>query len=134
MLNILIVDDENMSRMTMESIFSAYGTCKSFSTGKMAAQAFMNFLETKQRFGLIILDISLEKESGVDVLKLIRSSEKKSGISDKNRAVIFMATGNSDMRMVKKCIQEGCNDYLVKPVKTTVVTTKTEKYNFELLE
>ena len=80
-MNILIVDDEKMSRMTMESIFSGYGTCKSFASGKMAVKSFVSCLETKERFDFVILDIFLENENGVEILKLIRLYEKVMGIT-----------------------------------------------------
>ena len=132
-MNILIVDDEKMSRMTMESIFSGYGTCKSFASGKMAVKSFVSCLETKERFDFVILDIFLENENGVDILKLIRLYEKVMGITEADRAIIFMATGNSDMDVVKDCIKEGCDDYLVKPLTAKIIVVKMAKYNMAQL-
>jgi len=134
MLNILILDDENMSRMAMESLFINYGTCKLFSTGKLAVQVFIDCFNTKDPFGLIILDISLENENGVDVLKLIRLFEKVSGVAKENQSVIMMATGNSETDIITECVKEGCDDYLVKPLKKKIVAAKMEKYNFEPLK
>ncbi len=128
-MNILIVDDEKMSRMTLESIFSGYGTCKSFESGKMAVKSFISCLETKEKFDLVILDIFLENENGVDILRLIRLYEKVMGITQADRAIIFMATSNTDMDVVKECIKEGCNDYLVKPLTSKVIVVKMAKYH-----
>ncbi len=45
-----------------------------------------------------------------------------------------MATGNSDIEIVKECIKQGCDDYLVKPLKAKIIAPKMEKFNFKLLE
>ncbi len=133
MINILIVDDENTSRMTIDSIFSKYGECLSFDTGSHAVEAYENFLKEDKVFDLVILDICLENESGVDVLKNIRDLEKNVETANNQQAIVFMATGNNDIEIVKECIQEGCNDYILKPIKAKVIAPKMEKYDFKPL-
>ncbi len=130
MANILLIDDENISRMAMESLFTAYGSCKSFASGRLAVAAYKNFLKTGEKIDLIILDISLKSENGVDVLKEIRQLEEKIGIEKQDRSKIIMATGNSDIEIVRECIEEGCDDYLVKPLRAEIIAPKMEKFNF----
>ncbi len=133
-MNILIIDDENTSRMAMEAIFSDYGFCEVFATGKEAIAAYKDLLKKGSKYDLIILDISLENESGLDVLKTIRKLEKKAGmLTNQDRSKIIMATGNSSMDMVKECIKEKCNDYIVKPIRSKVIAPKMEKFNFKPL-
>ncbi len=133
-MNILIIDDENTSRMTMKSVFVKYGSCATFSTGTEAIEEYKKVLIKGSKFDLIILDIFLEDENGVDVLKKIRKLEKTVKMSKKTRSRIIMATGNKDMDIVKECIKEGCDDYIVKPLRAKVVAPKMKKYNFQLLE
>jgi len=55
------------------------------------------------------------------------------GITEADRSIIFMATGNSDMDVVKDCIKEGCDDYLVKPLTAKIIVVKMAKYNMAQL-
>lgn len=134
MINILIIDDENTARMAMESIFSSYGSCKSFATGKDAISVYKNFLKDGDKFDLILLDIFLENESGWEILLKIRQLEKEVGLAKKDYSKIIMATGNSDLKMVQECIKAGCNDYIIKPLKAKTVAPKMAKFNFEPLK
>ncbi len=133
MTNILIIDDEKTSRMAIDSIFTAYGSCEAYSTGELGIEAYKSLLDEGDKFDLIVLDISLENESGVDVLTKIRELEKKEEITGENQAVIIMATGNNDVKVVRACIDGGCNDYVIKPLKTKIIASKMEKFNFKAI-
>ena len=133
-MNILIVEDEEISRMALDALFSKYGSCQSFATGPLAIEAFESVLSDGGKFDLMVLDISLEHESGVDVLKKIRTLEKEAGTAKNDQAVIFMATVNSEVEIVKECIRQGCNDYILKPLNPKVIEPKMKRLNFKLLE
>ncbi len=129
-MKILIVDDEKISRRALKKLFSSYGVCTTVSTGKEALTIFKKSLEDETKFSLVILDISLEKESGVNVLKAMREQEERVDTSSKPPCKIFMATGNTDKNVVQNCIQSGCNDYILKPLKPEVVKAKLKKFKF----
>lgn len=124
MLRILIADDEPISRKALEKIFMKFGECRIVENGATAETDFQQALMENKRFHLVVLDISLEDKSGLEVLKTLRKMETEKNIEKKDRARIFMATGNSDMQMVKDCITAGCNDYILKPLKSDVVIKK----------
>ena len=60
-----------------------------------------------QDYDVIVLDIGLPDGSGIDILKLARSSG--------NRAPILMLTARSDIDDRVAALDKGADDYLVKP-------------------
>ena len=81
-MNILVVDDEIVSRKKMMKILSGFGTCDGVKTGKEALGAVKKALEEWRLYTLITLDISMPDISGVSVLTAIRKMETARGLSD----------------------------------------------------
>ncbi len=127
MIKILIVDDEKIIRKAMAQVFKKYGECHFANSGQEALKAFIDTFKTQDPFDLIILDISLEDVSGLDVLKEIRTLERNQKIKHSDRSKIIMATGNQKLKMVKACITAGCDNYIVKPLKPSEVVEALEK-------
>ena len=127
MIKILIVDDEKIIRKAMAQVFKKYGDCHFAESGQEALKLFLSGLKGKDPFDLIVLDISLEDKSGLDVLKEIRIHERNKGLKKPDRAKIIMATGNQKLKMVKACIAAGCDNYIVKPLKPSEVIAALEK-------
>ncbi len=127
MIKILIVDDEKIIRKAMAQTFGKYGECTIEDSGQAALKAFIKALKADDPFDLLVLDISLEDKSGLDVLKEIRIIEKSRKIKPADRSKIIMATGNQKLKMVKACISAGCDNYIVKPLKPVEVVEALEK-------
>ena len=127
MRQILIVDDEEIIRKVMVKTFGKYGACKVVGSGKEALQEFESAFQGEDPFDLLVLDLSLDDISGLDILRAVRKKEKDASIDPKNKAVTIMVTGNRERAMVKDCIVSGCNDYILKPLKPDTVQQKLEK-------
>ncbi|MFH2091998.1 MAG: response regulator [Pseudomonadota bacterium] len=127
MIKILIVDDEKIIRKAMAQVFKRYGDCLFAESGLSALTAVVTAFEEGDPFDLIILDISMEDKSGLDILKEIRILEKKRNIKPSDRSKIIMATGNQKLTMVKACIAAGCDNYIVKPLKPKEIIAVLEK-------
>lgn len=130
MINILIVDDEELSRILMEEIFRKYGKSVSVSSGEDAILVFEKAVERKTGFDLVLLDISLQEISGQDVLRKIRKIEAENGLSGNNAATIIMVTAHGEKEIVLDCIEAGCNGYFIKPLKLESVQEKMEEFGF----
>ena len=134
MLKILIVDDEKIIRKAMGQMFKKYGECKFADCGQTAIDGFKAGLEKGEAFDLVVLDIALEDKSGLEVLKAIRSIEGASALKKADRSKIIMATGNQKLKMVKACIDAGCDNYILKPLKSADVAQALEKMGIPALE
>ncbi len=136
MTNILVVDDEKIIRNYMQKALKKFGSCYIVENGRDAIKYYIDSLNKNNPIKLIILDIALGAQgtmTGIEVLKEIRNIENKNNIDKEKQSIIIMATGNSEVETVKECILQGCNDYIVKPVKSTTIQEKISKFGFNPL-
>ncbi|MDP4209793.1 MAG: response regulator [Bacteroidota bacterium] len=103
--NILIIDDEVQIRRLLEITLNVNGyKVSEAGTGKDGIVAAATYNPS-----LIILDLGLPDEDGQSVLKKLREWYK--------RPIIILSVRNSEEDIVK-ALDNGANDYLVKPFRT----------------
>jgi putative two-component system response regulator len=119
---ILIVDDDAVGLNTVMSIVGQRWKCIPVSSGAAA----LKFLE-KHTADLILLDYNMPCMNGLDVLNALRENEKTVDIP-----VIFV-TGLDDEDGEVKALREGASDYILKPIRPTVLVTRV-KNQLELSE
>lgn len=71
---------------------------------------------------LVILDILMPGLSGFDVLEIVR--ENKSSVD----LPVMMLTSESDNKSIVRALNLGANDYICKPVDTTVLAARTMNF------
>ena len=69
---------------------------------------------------LIISDYNMPKLDGLNLLRAVRSHEPI------KKTAFIMLTGRADKELVKKAVQYGVNNYLVKPFTITTLKEKIE--------
>jgi len=100
--SILVVDDEPEMRATLARYFSSEGfTVAAVGDGKAMNQALL-----KGKCDLVILDLGLRNEAGLDLLRELRATF--------NIAVIIL-TGKSDPVDRVVGLELGADDYVTKP-------------------
>ncbi|HAQ06718.1 MAG TPA: two-component system response regulator DcuR [Bacillus bacterium] len=105
MIKVLIVEDDPMvadlNRRYLESIdgFKAAGTVPSVKEAK-------RFLE-KNDVELVLLDVYMPGETGLELLPYIRQKDKK--------ADVILITAATDIDTVQQALRFGTFDYLIKP-------------------
>ncbi|MBW1766590.1 MAG: response regulator, partial [Deltaproteobacteria bacterium] len=114
-MNTLIVDDELVSRKTIQKIMMSFGECEAVESGSEAVTAFKQALENGATFNFITLDVTMPEMDGTEVLYEIRNIENEMKIPNENRVKILMVTSQADKETVITCIQAGCDDYITKP-------------------
>lgn len=101
---ILVVDDDKRIRELLQQLLEKNGFTISISANTTEARQELE----KTKFDLIVLDLMMPNESGIEFLKDLRENE------DINiPAIMLTAMGDIDNKV--KCFENGCNDYLVKP-------------------
>lgn len=102
--NILIIEDDKEVRDLLFEFLSKLGyKIKKAGTGKEGLKKIQS-----NKIDVVILDILLPDMNGIDLLPQIKSLNDESSI--------IMLTGISDLRTVRKAIQNGAYDYIVKPI------------------
>jgi two-component system chemotaxis response regulator CheY len=110
-VNVLIVDDNEMTRALLRTILSADGY---IVVGE--ASNSKNGLEQALRLrpNVVCLDIMMPDGSGVDLLKEIKKEMPKT--------VVLMVTSQRDVDTVKECLANGATGFILKPFNAGIVT------------
>jgi len=125
-MNILIVDDDFVSRTKMRTIIQSLGTCTDEESAQKALEDFEKALDEGCPFDLVTLDIHMPVMDGTEMLYRIRESEKKRNIPKSDRTKVFMVTSQSDKDSLITCLQAGCDGFIVKPFTRETLFTKFE--------
>ena len=115
-LKALIIDDTKISRAILKKMISKVGKSEAAANGNSAIELYEAALGSPEPFDLITLDVQMPDMDGVDVLKTIRTLEKKKDIAKTDRVKIIMITAKMNLSVIKQCIKLGCDKYLTKPV------------------
>ena len=128
----LIVEDGFMARKLMQRYLSSYGECDIAVDGKEAVEAFRQAIDEKQPYDLICLDIMMPNMDGRQALKLIRQIESDHGIAGLECVKVIMTTALGDSKNVMGSFREGCEAYIVKPVKKDKLLEEMENLGIAL--
>src|SRR5512142_3356118 len=115
MAKILIVDDEDIARLTLAEILRLEGyDIKSVSNGEAAVEALRC-----EPFDVMILDLKMSGMSGMDVLRAIVDSLPDLSV------IVLTAYGTIDTAI--QSIRYRVHDYLLKPVAPDRVLESIQK-------
>jgi DNA-binding NtrC family response regulator len=112
---ILIVDDEEGIRESLKLILSEHYELILTDNGEQA----LGILEHTKDIGLILLDIKMRKEHGLDVLKTIKEKHPK--------IKVVMVTGYKSVETAAEAAKLGASGYIVKPFKTEEILETVKK-------
>jgi two-component system chemotaxis response regulator CheY len=127
-MRLLVVDDNPKNAKLLEAILTPYGECESVESGKAAILAFEKAWNDWRPFSFIFLDIMMPEMDGEQVLANIRETEQNKNINDLHRAKIIMVSAHSDEASFNRCIQSGCDDFIVKPFNKEIIIKKLIKH------
>ena len=112
----LIVEDDFVSRKTLQYLIKPYGSSEIAVDGEEALAAFNLALNQEEPYDVIFLDIMMPGIDGQEVLKEIRKIEAENNIEGLERVKIIMTTALDDKKTIMKAFHSECEGYLVKPV------------------
>lgn len=111
---IYVIDDSEFDRTILKKYLESISyEVMTFSDGQSAIQ---NFAITMP--DLILLDLVMPDESGIDVLQKIRK------LKNHLEVPVIMTTASSDAADVVEALKMGANDYVTKPVQFEVLARR----------
>jgi phosphoserine phosphatase RsbU/P len=114
-MNILIVDDEPINVLLLESLLkSKYNT----TTAENGLEAYNKIMETPP--DIVLLDILMPYMDGFETLEKIRTNKNLANI------IVIMITAKVEKDDVKKAMLLGADDYIKKPIDATELYTKID--------
>ena len=108
--NILVVDDERDMLDTYISILSKHFNVFTSSTGKECLETIK-----KENIQLVLLDIKMPKQSGIETLKTIKEIDPQTDV--------IMVTASKEVKSAVECIKLGAYDYVTKPFEVDELTS-----------
>lgn len=115
-MNILIVEDDFVSRKFMVKFLSKYGDCQTAEDGETAVEMYKQALDNRKPYDLVCMDIVMPKMDGYETVALIREYEKEQGVERNREAKVIMTSGMDVSQNVTKAFELGCVAYASKPI------------------
>jgi len=107
MLKVIIVDDEAIVRLTLQTILdweqNGFQIVGAYANGKQA----LRYIQEHQQVDLVITDINMPIMNGLELIEVI----KEMGIATE----ILVISAYDDYELVRKAFKLGVSDYILKP-------------------
>ena len=126
-MNCLIVEDDFVARRLMKKWLSGIGDCVIVVNGVEAVDAFKEALDKGHPYDLICLDVMMPEMNGHQTLKAIRQIESDREIAGLDGVKVIMTTACGDSKHIMGAFKEGCEAYLIKPIKKQELFAEIEK-------
>jgi serine phosphatase RsbU (regulator of sigma subunit) len=111
---VLIVDDSLTNRLVLDNYVKALGYKPVMAVDGVEALEQIG----KESPDLVLLDIIMPRMDGYEVLSKLKSDEATRDIP------VIMISGIDEMESVVRCIQQGAEDYLPRPINTTLLKAR----------
>ncbi len=104
-ISVLIVDDSEMIQLYLQVVLQEKYALRMACDGEEALELYR-----RQRPEICLLDMNMPRKGGLDVIRHIRTTEH-----DNDLFILVLTADNSNEQMTL-ALNEGANDYLVKPI------------------
>ena len=125
-MKVMIVEDNKASQILMKLHFKGIAECECAENGKDAFDMFTFAIANNSPYDLICLDINMPEMDGHELLQKIRKYELDNQDMISSKVKIIMTSALGDPQNVVTSYKEGCEDYIVKPVKKSELMQKIE--------
>jgi putative two-component system response regulator len=116
--NILIVDDEPVSRMILEEMLTEHYSVAAVSNGQQA----MDYLAGAARVDMVLLDVVMPEIDGFETCRLIKTESRFNEIP-----VLFLTCLEGDQQE-ELGLSLGAEDFIHKPFSTAVVLARVRNH------
>ena len=111
----LVIDDD----AAMCEVLRSYVEAQGFDVFVASSHAEAQEVLTKVELDIVLLDLVLQEESGLDLLKRIRI--------DSSSLPVIILTGYASVETAVKAMRFGASDFMTKPVDRTVLSMRIER-------
>jgi CheY-like chemotaxis protein len=122
-MRILIVDDNPSDRSIVRAIVFKFRPTivHEAENGMLAEGKLKTALEIDQPYGLVILDWNMPGVNGKKLLKVIRADSQLKSVK------VIIITATAAREVVEAAAAGGADDFIVKPIDSTLFEQKIEK-------
>jgi two-component system, chemotaxis family, chemotaxis protein CheY len=110
----LVVDDDVISRLVLESILSEFAEVDTCADGTDGVRLARLALDAAVPYDLICMDIMMPVLNGLEALQLIRQEEESCGHPRVSKVIVV--SGSEESANIDEAFGQLCDAYIVKPV------------------
>ena len=114
--NILIVDDNSVNRNVVKDLVHVIGYTSVTAKNGLYALSILQ----EQECDLVLLDICMPEMDGHQVLEYMKNDSRLCHIP------VIMISALDDMDSMVRCIENGADDYMIKPFNHTILRARIE--------
>ena len=114
--HLLVVDDDENNRLSLSRRLARRGY--RVDTAEGGAEALDKLLN--EHYDLVLLDQMMPEMSGLDLLRLLRATHSSAELP------VIMVTALDENEAMAHALEEGANDYVVKPVELPEITARIQ--------
>ena len=127
-MKILIVDDDRLSRLTLEATLSKFALCTCAENGREGLDLYTRALDAGEPFSVVFMDIQMPVMDGHTALTAIRSLERARGLAPGSEAKAVMVTCHDDIKNVATSFFKGnVTCYFTKPLNLAAMVETLKK-------
>ncbi len=115
---ILLVDDSSTILMMERMILAKYGY--ELTTAANGEEALAKAASEKP--DLILMDVVMPKMNGLDAVRRLHQNQQTSAIP------VIMVTTKGEATNVETAFENGCSDYVTKPINSLDLVSKVRSY------
>jgi two-component system chemotaxis response regulator CheY len=131
-MKILIVDDDEFSRVLLLDMLRDVGQCDMAINGYDAIDVFMRSRADGVPYDLICLDVIMPGIDGLQVLKQIRALEARDSISEAESVKVIMISSMSDLEHIMMAFNPACEAYMIKPFERSLLYEHLAMFGFQV--
>ena len=127
-MKILIVDDDQLSQITLRGTLAPYGQCVCAGNGREGVDLFTLALDEGKPFSVVFMDIQMPVMDGHAALAAIRELEQARGVCPGQEAKAVMITCHDDVKNVATSFFRGnATCYFTKPLHLAAMVETLKK-------
>ena len=115
----MVLDDNKLNAKVVKRLLEKYGFKVVTSS---SGQDCINRVKKEEEFDIIFMDQVMEGMSGLETMRVLR------GLDGYDIPPIILLTANAAAGMKEQYIKEGFDDYIPKPITTSVLEQLLKKY------
>lgn len=120
-IKVLVVDDDNLIATLMHTLLRSVGIQK-IDTAEDGLKAISMLYDADPVYDLVLCDWNMPIKSGLDVHNAMRAAERYM------ETCFMLVTAVTEAKQIRAAIDEGVDDYIVKPIEEQKIIKKIQRY------
>jgi two-component system, chemotaxis family, chemotaxis protein CheY len=120
-IKVLVVDDDHLISSIMQVLLNSYGI-QQIDIADDGLKAISMLYDANPVYDLVLCDWNMPIKSGLDVHNAMRAAERYMD------ACFMLVTAVTQAKQIRAAIEEGVDDYVVKPIEEEKIIKKIQRY------